>query len=95
LPYLSSVAILLSVSTAKIYKKGQLTIPKGIREATGIDVGDRVVVEARSGEIVVRRPRGVLEFEPPQAGGAGLPWPDARRAAREDRTAKQAGSAER
>ncbi len=77
------------MSTARIYKKGQVTIPKAIREMTGIDVGDRVVVEARNDEIVMRHPRGVLEFEPPHSRSDGLPWPDARRAAREDRVAGQ------
>jgi bifunctional DNA-binding transcriptional regulator/antitoxin component of YhaV-PrlF toxin-antitoxin module len=28
------------MSTARIYKKGQVTSPKAVREATGIDVGD-------------------------------------------------------
>ena len=77
------------MGTARIYKKGQLTIPKAVREATGIDVGDRVIVEARDHEIVVRRPRGVLEFEPPSRGGKQPPWPEARRAAREDRIARR------
>jgi len=55
------------MARARIYKKGQVTIPKAVREATGLEVGDRVVVEARRGEVVVRRARGVLEFEPPKA----------------------------
>jgi len=72
---------------AKIYDQGQVTIPKTIREATGLAVGDRVVVEARDGEVVIRRPRGGLEFEPPQTDRDALPWPDARRAARTERSA--------
>lgn len=72
------------MSTARIYKKGQITIPKQVRESAGIEIGDRVVVEARDGEVVVRRPRGVLEFEPPPQRGVALPWSEARRAARED-----------
>jgi AbrB family looped-hinge helix DNA binding protein len=74
------------MSVARIYKKGQVTIPKAVREAAGIDVGDRVVVEAREHEIVVRRPRGVLEFTPPPSRRPDeLPWTQARRAAREAR----------
>lgn len=76
------------MSMARIYKKGQLTIPKAVRDATGIGIGDSVVVEARHGEVVVRRPRGVLEFHPPQTENAALPWPDARRAARAERAAR-------
>ncbi len=74
---------------ARIYKKGQVTIPKAVREATGLDIGERVVVEARRDEVVVRRPRGVLEFEPPPAEGDPLPWPETRRIARAERTARR------
>jgi AbrB family looped-hinge helix DNA binding protein len=89
LPYRLASAILLPVGTARVYKKGQVTIPKAVRAATGIDVGDPVVVEARDKEIVVRRPRGVLEFEPPAARRGSKPrWPEARRAAREERIAR-------
>jgi AbrB family looped-hinge helix DNA binding protein len=74
------------VGTARIYKKGQITIPKAVREAAGFDIGDNVIVEARDHEIVVRRPHGVLEFVPPSAlRGSDPAWPQARQAAREDR----------
>jgi AbrB family looped-hinge helix DNA binding protein len=79
------------MSTARVYQKGQVTIPKSVRDRTGIHVGDAVVVEARGDEIVVRRPRGVLEFVPPQPSGE-LSWPDARRAAREDRVRHRTGT---
>jgi len=77
---------------ARIYKKGQLTIPKTVRDATGIGIGDSVVVEARHDEVVVRRPRGVLEFDPPQKQPAALPWPDARHAARAERAVRHGRS---
>jgi len=67
---------------ARIYGKGQVTIPKAARDAAGMTVGDRVVVEARDGEVVVRLPRGVLEFDPPPPVGEPAPWPEARRRAR-------------
>lgn len=78
------------MGTARIYKKGQITIPKAARDATGLRIGDRVVVEAREGEVVIRRPRGVLEFEPPGGRGKPLAWPDARRAARAERAGRGA-----
>jgi AbrB family looped-hinge helix DNA binding protein len=79
------------MSVARVYKKGQVTIPKAVREATGIDVGDRVVVEAREREIVVRRPRGVLEFTPPSSRRPDeLSWSEARQAAREERISRRA-----
>ncbi|MEO6351316.1 MAG: AbrB/MazE/SpoVT family DNA-binding domain-containing protein [Candidatus Limnocylindrales bacterium] len=75
---------------AKIYGKGQVTIPKAVRDEIGLAAGDRVIVEARDGEIVIRRPRGVLEFEPPQTRRERLSWPQARRAARDERSAERA-----
>lgn len=74
---------------ARIHSKGQLTVPKAVREAAGIDVGDRVVVEARDGEVVVRRPTGVLEFEPPAPGPGAARWRERRAAARDDRAARR------
>jgi AbrB family looped-hinge helix DNA binding protein len=73
------------MGTAKIYKKGQVTIPKAVRDETGLELGDRVVVEARGDEVVVRRPRGVLEFQAPQTDSEPLPWEQARKAARAGR----------
>lgn len=34
------------MSTARLYKKGQITIPKAVREAAGLKIGERVMVEA-------------------------------------------------
>lgn len=76
------------MSTARIYQKGQITIPKAVREASGFKIGDRVVVEARDNEIVLRHPTGVLEFTgPPRFGVVEQPWSEVRRAAREERAA--------
>lgn len=72
---------------ATIYGKGQITMRKRVRDAAGLGVGDRVVVEARDGEVIIRKARGVLEFEPPAVDRDALPWPDARRAARDERVA--------
>ena len=82
----------MAVSTAKIYKKGQITIPKAIRDATGFSIGDRVVVEARDDEIVLRHPTGVLEFQPPRDRTTDLTWEETRRVAREGHLARRAGS---
>lgn len=88
--------MLSSMGVAKIYKKGQVTIPRAVRDATGLAVGDPVIVEARDGEVVVRRPHGVLEFDPPEpAERDPLPWPEARRAARAERTARRVSPPER
>jgi AbrB family looped-hinge helix DNA binding protein len=74
------------MSVARVYKKGQVTIPKAVRDAAGINIGDRVVVEARDDEIVLRRPRGVLEFDPPASRRLDTQtWSQARQAARAER----------
>jgi AbrB family looped-hinge helix DNA binding protein len=76
------------MSTARIYQKGQITIPKAVREASGFNIGDRVVVEARDNEIVLRHPSGVLEFTAPaRVGLVEKRWSEVRRAAREERAA--------
>lgn len=79
---------------AKMYGKGQITIPKAVREAAGIGVGDRVVVEARGDEVVVHRARGVLEFQSPQPAAEARPWAETRAAARADRAARRAAAHE-
>jgi len=45
------------MSTAKVTTKGQITIPKPIRDAMGIDAGDRVVFLVREDGVVEMRPR--------------------------------------
>ncbi len=39
------------VNDAKVMSKGQVTIPKNVREALGIDVGDRVTFIVDGNEI--------------------------------------------
>ena len=39
------------VNDAKVMSKGQVTIPKNVREALGIDVGDRVTFIVAGNEI--------------------------------------------
>ena len=42
-------------SRMKIGEKGQVVIPKELREQTGIKEGTEVVVEARDGAVTIRR----------------------------------------
>ncbi len=42
-------------SRMRIGEKGQVVIPKWIREQTGIKEGSEVVVEARDGTVLIRR----------------------------------------
>ncbi len=50
--------------SAVITRKGQVTIPKAIREEVKIKVGDRVSFVVRGSEVVLRAQRGsVLDLE--------------------------------
>lgn len=53
-------------ATVKIREKFQVTIPENVREQVPLQVGERVEVEAREGEIIIRPivevPRGQAWF---------------------------------
>ena len=40
---------------ATLTSKGQLTLPKSIRQALGVDTGGKVAFELRGGEVIVSR----------------------------------------
>ncbi len=50
------------MSVVKVTRKGQITIPKEIREKMSISTGDYLVLEARGNIIIVRK------LEPPTPG---------------------------
>ncbi len=56
----------------KVQEKGQVVIPADVRSELGLKPGDQVTVEARNGEAVVRKKRGVLEYVE-QTGGVPTP----------------------
>jgi len=43
------------VEESKISKKGQITIPKDVREKLGLKVGDKVIFESSSKGILIRK----------------------------------------
>ena len=43
------------VEESKISKKGQITIPKDVREKLGLKVGDKVVFESSAKGILIRK----------------------------------------
>ena len=43
------------IELTKMSSKGQVVIPKRIRSELGFEEGDRMTVEARDGEIVLRK----------------------------------------
>ncbi|SDS20804.1 transcriptional regulator, AbrB family [Halopseudomonas litoralis] len=59
-PYLGSIATrgitMLAVhEVATLTSKGQITLPKSIRQALGVDTGGKVAFDLRDGEVVVTR----------------------------------------
>jgi len=63
---------------AKITTKGQITIPREVRNALGVRPGDSLVFEQDAGEIRVRRARRESPFA--QYRGIGNPGMDSGRA---------------
>lgn len=51
---------------ATLTSKGQITLPKSIRQALGVDTGGKVAFELRGGEVVVTRAES--EHEDPAIG---------------------------
>jgi antitoxin PrlF len=47
------------MSSAKLTSKGQITIPRDVREALGLKTGDRVAFEIRDDGTVVVEPQSV------------------------------------
>lgn len=54
--YTSGMTDLVGEKTVKVGPKGQVVVPKAIRERLGINPGDEVVVSERDGEARVRKP---------------------------------------
>lgn len=42
-------------ATATITSKGQVTLPKPIRQALGVDAGSRIAFDLRGGDVIVTR----------------------------------------
>ena len=61
------------VNDAKVMSKGQVTIPKNLRNALGISIGDRVtfIVEGNDVKIVNSAIYAVKQFQEQMKGEAG------------------------
>ncbi|MFN8122752.1 MAG: AbrB/MazE/SpoVT family DNA-binding domain-containing protein [Thermoleophilia bacterium] len=75
---------------SRVTSKGQVTIPKAVRDALGIDTGDTVMFSVEEGVATLRRTAGLLEL----AGSVavpedlrGVPWSEVRRRTRAARHA--------
>lgn len=51
------------MTVATVSSKGQITLPVAARREAGIQLHDRVLIEIRKGEIVVRPAPGFLRFK--------------------------------
>lgn len=62
---------------ARITSKGQVTIPKGVREALGAREGDTLVFEVENGGArvsVIRKPVSFADYEGAWREGEGMTW---------------------
>ena len=63
------------MATATLTSKGQITVPKSVREALGLDSGDRVeFVETEKGEFaIIAATRSIQELNGKYRGRRGKP----------------------
>jgi len=72
--------------TARLSSKGQLTVPKAVREALGLVEGDQVVFRVEGKRALLARTPGLLALAgtvPVPAQKRGTSWPEIRRRSRE------------
>ena len=77
-------------AVARVSSKGQITIPRAVREALGIRQGDAVLFRVDGEQVVFSRIPDLIEsagmFEVP-ADKRGLPWKKIREETRRNRAA--------
>jgi AbrB family looped-hinge helix DNA binding protein len=79
-------------STAKITSKGQVTIPKGVRDTLGLRAGDELLFRVGGGRAVIAKTPDLLELAgsvPVPAGKRGTPWDEVLRRTRAARVEKR------
>lgn len=78
---------------AQLSSKGQLTVPKAVRDALGLIEGDQVVFRVEGKRALLARTPGLLDLAgsvPVPAQRRGTPWPEIRRRSREGRAKTRA-----
>jgi antitoxin PrlF len=79
--------------TARLSSKGQLTVPKAVRDALGLVEGDQVVFRVEGGRAVLARTPNLLDLAgavPVPAQKRGTSWAEVRRQTREARAKARA-----
>lgn len=69
---------------ARMSSKGQITVPKPVREALGLAEGDAVVFRVDEGRAVLAKTPNLIDLAgsvPVPAGKRGVPWDEIRRQA--------------
>lgn len=77
--------------TAQLSSKGQLTVPKPVREALGLSEGDTVVFRVEGRRALLARTPSLLDLAGSVSVPAqkrGTPWADVRRRTRQSRAAR-------
>jgi antitoxin PrlF len=73
---------------ARLTSKGQVTVPKAVREALGLEEGDQVVFRVEGRRAVLARTADLLDLAGAvrvPAGKRGTPWEEVRRQVRSAR----------
>ncbi len=73
---------------AKVTSKGQVTVPKAVRDALGIQEGDQLIFRVEGNTAVVTRTPSLMELAgsvPVPPGLEGASWEEIRRTMREKR----------
>jgi AbrB family looped-hinge helix DNA binding protein len=68
-------------TTVKVREKYQITIPEDVREKVSLEIGERVEVDAKDGQIVIRP---VIEIPKDQAWFWTKEWQEGVRKAKDD-----------
>ena len=79
-------------AAARVSSKGQITIPKAVRDALGLMEGDAVVFRVQGERAVLARTPDLLELAGTVAVPAdklGVAWSEVRRKTRTDRAASR------
>lgn len=79
-------------AAARLTTKGQITIPKRVRDALGLEEGDTVVFRVEGGRALLARTPDLLELAgaaPPPPDRPGVAWEEVRRRTRRARAASR------
>lgn len=78
-------------SSARLTSKGQVTIPKSVRDALGLHEGDELLFRVERSRAVIAKTPGFLDLAgsvPVPAGKRGTPWDDVLRRTRAERAGR-------